>query len=280
MTVPQLNFDIDQDDEDDHDEGGEDEDEGEDAHPNPQPQRPFPPLKSRQPAWTDPSDPPQISLAPSRLHKLRDAPSESSLPSHEYETRLRRQYQRIHPEPAWAAKAKRGRSSRASEVGDSDTEDAESGDVDVGQLLSSTSGILAPSGRKSRVSPVLPSGTLSIERLRDANQAVQASGGGEIKVVAFHPSQQVPVLCVGSADRRVRLFNVSILPLPFFVSSPFANASEHATDSVLLLFQYCPHSTLRFIYTFPNIPKLSIPTSVFQTSPTPPTSSPSPMSSL
>jgi U3 small nucleolar RNA-associated protein 18 len=75
-------------------------------------------------------------------------------------------------------------------------------------LLSSTSGILAPSRRKSGAGVVLPAGTLAIERLRDANQAAQGSSCGEVKVVAFHPSERVPVLCVGTADRRVRLFNV------------------------------------------------------------------------
>jgi U3 small nucleolar RNA-associated protein 18 len=85
----------------------------------------------------------------------------------------------------------------------------EAGENDVRDLLSSTAGILAPSNRKSRAGAVLPTGTLSIERLRDANQASQGSGSGEVKVVAFHPSERVPVLCVGTADRRVRLFNVS-----------------------------------------------------------------------
>lgn len=163
-----------------------------------------PPLKSRKPpAWIDPSDPPTVSVSSGRLRKLRDAPSETALSGHEYETRLRRQYERINPQPAWAAKARKTQRTKRDNDQDSDGEDA-----DVEELLSSTGGILASSQRKSRTT-VLPAGTLSIERLRDANQAAQGSASGEVKVVAFHPSDRVPVLCVGTADRRIRLFNVS-----------------------------------------------------------------------
>lgn len=88
-------------------------------------------------------------------------------------------------------------------------DEEEVGENDVRDLLSSTAGILAPSNRKTRAGVVLPKGTLAIERLRDANQASQGSGSGEVKVVAFHPSERVPVLCVGTADRRIRLYNVT-----------------------------------------------------------------------
>ncbi|KAJ6570248.1 WD40-repeat-containing domain protein [Mycena vulgaris] len=149
------------------------------------------PLTSRKPpAWEDPSDPPTVSIASNRLRKLRDEPSETTLTGRQYESRLRRQYERINPQPAWAKTAK----DRLREADDAGIDD----------LLSSTSGIL--SSRSKKVA--LPSGTLSIERLRDANQASSASGSGEIKSLAFHPSAKVPVLCVGSADRRVRLFNI------------------------------------------------------------------------
>ncbi|KNZ79957.1 putative U3 small nucleolar RNA-associated protein 18 [Termitomyces sp. J132] len=154
-------------------------------------------LNSRKPpAWIDPSDPPSVSLATSRLRKLRDAPTEETLSGREYEARLRRQYERINPEPAWAAKA---RIEKREEIGDG---------AGVADLLTSTSGIL---GRRSKVH--LKAGLVELERLRDANLDAQASGSGPVRVVAFHPSERVPVLCVGSTDRRVRLFNVRIVDL-------------------------------------------------------------------
>ena len=58
---------------------------------------------------------------------------------------------------------------------------------------------------------MIPHGTLAIERVRDANQSVQGSGSGEVRVLAFHPKPSVPVLCVATSDRRVRLFNVSYI---------------------------------------------------------------------
>jgi len=168
--------------------------------------------KSRNPsAWTDPSDPPTvaISTAAPRLRKLRDAPDETILSGREYESRLRRQYERIHPQPEWAKKAKGRRQAATTASAASDEDEEEAGGMQ--DLLSSTTGILAVREKKRGGTVVLPAGTLAIERLRDANQAAQGSGSGEVKVVAFHPSDKIPVLCVGTADRRVRLFNVSIL---------------------------------------------------------------------
>lgn len=165
-------------------------------------------LKSQKlPAWTDLDDITlKVSLASdNRLRKLRDAPSEDAIDGRNYERRLRRQYEKINPTPNWAAKArnklhpsksKRRRSSSASS-GSSRSDDV------VPDLLSSTGGILDTTTQ----SITLPQSTLAIDRLRDANQEAQAEG--EIRAVQFHPSPQVPVLMTASADRRVRLFNVS-----------------------------------------------------------------------
>lgn len=158
------------------------------------------PKSRKAPAWTDPDDNTlEISLTSStRLRKLRDAPSEDTLGGREYERRLRRQYEKIHPTPEWAADARKKRSKRRREgQGDSEAEEG------VEELVSSTRGILSSDRKEGRIEP----GVLAIERLRDANQAAQAEG--EIKSIQFHPSSSVSVLLAASADRRVRLFNVS-----------------------------------------------------------------------
>ncbi|KAJ7677373.1 WD40-repeat-containing domain protein [Mycena rosella] len=211
-------------------EGAPDDDDGNDdsgSSSDSQPDEPEPahPLKSRKPpAWDDPSDPPAVSIESNRLRKLRDDPSETTLTGRQYESRLRRQYERINPQPAWAKAAK----DRLRETDDAGIDD----------LLSSTAGIL--SSRSKKVA--LPSGTLSIERLRDANQASFASGSGEIKALAFHPSAKVPVLCVGSADRRVRLFNIDghtspLLQTLHIPTLPFSQSSVtfHPSGGSLLL---------------------------------------------
>jgi U3 small nucleolar RNA-associated protein 18 len=90
----------------------------------------------------------------------------------------------------------------------------ETSEEEEDNLFSSTGGILAETRLRKQRTKIIQQGTLAIERLRDANQAIQTQegGSGAIKTLAFHPSDKIPVLCVGSADRRVRLFNVSNIP--------------------------------------------------------------------
>lgn len=171
----------------------DDEEEVEEQEPEAALEKPAP-SKARAAAWEDPSDPVNVSLASNQLRKLRDAPSETSLQGREYERRLRRQFERINPAPTWAKKRRR-------------TEDEDG----VNELLTSTDGILAATKKTA----TLQSGTLAIERLRDANQAAQKSGCGVVQSLVFHPSYRVPVLAVGTSDRRIRLYNVRNQPSPW-----------------------------------------------------------------
>lgn len=167
----------------------------------------LPPPKARKaPAWVDEDDNTlQVSLADNkRLRKLREGPSEDVVGGRDYERRLRRQFEKINPTPDWAAnarkqlhptKTKRRRSSLSSATDESEEED-------INDLLTSTGGILG----KPKVAS-LPKGTLSIERLRDAN--ISARSEGVIKSVQFHPSPQLPVMLTAGDDRRLKLFNVS-----------------------------------------------------------------------
>ena len=174
--------------------------------PAPPASRPPNPKSRKASAWTDPDDASlEVSLASSaRLRKLRDAPEEDAINGREYERRLRRQFVKMNPTPEWAT-ASAWRKRRRSDSG-------ASGDLDT--LVTSSGGILGHR-RRTRLDP----GVLSIERLRDANQAGQAEG--EINVVQFHPSPQVSMLLIASSDRRIRLFNVRpyyALPIPTLIS--------------------------------------------------------------
>lgn len=163
--------------------------------------------KTRKPsAWEDPDDTNiTVSLAKdTRLRKLRDAPSDDVVGGREYERRLRRQFERINPTPDWATKArsklhptktKRRRASVSSQEEEPEKED------DLSELLADAGGILGP--RQKKLAP----GTLSIERLRDANLAAPSEGA--VKAIQFHPSSQIPVLLTAGEDRRLRFFNVS-----------------------------------------------------------------------
>ncbi|KIY64511.1 WD40 repeat-like protein [Cylindrobasidium torrendii FP15055 ss-10] len=182
---------------------------------------PVPTASTQRSAWEDPADAPAVSLEANLLRKLRDAPSESTVSGHEYERRLRRQFERINPAPSWAKKRRR----------------AEEED-DMDGLLASTSGII----RGSRKSATLQPGTLNIERQRDANQSAQKSGCGAVQSLSFHPSDRVPVLAVATTDRRVRLYNVDghtspLLQTLHVPSLPFDShsLSFHPSGSQLLL---------------------------------------------
>ncbi|KAG8220198.1 WD40-repeat-containing domain protein [Butyriboletus roseoflavus] len=188
----------------------------------------------KEPAWVDPDDANlQVSLTShTRLRKLRDAPAEDTVGGREYERRLRRQYEQINPTPDWASKARRKlHPKRRRSTSDPDPED-EVEDI-IPDLLASTGGISG--GKKIKV---LTPGIISVDRLRDANQAAPAEG--EIKSLQFHPSPQIPVLLTASTDRRLRLFHVDGLTNPHaqtlhIPSLPLTNATFHPTGSSILL---------------------------------------------
>lgn len=171
--------------------------------------------KSRKaPAWTDPDDTSlQVSLtSDNRLRKLREGPEEDSVGGREYERRLRKQYEKINPTPGWASNARKKATSKSKRRRPSASGSEEEAEDGFDHLLSSTNGLLGSNSTQRLRSLPLLQGTLSIERLRDANQG--APSEGEIKTVRFHPSPNVPVLMTAGVDRRVRLFNVSSLLFP------------------------------------------------------------------
>ncbi|KAN0138557.1 WD40 repeat-like protein [Lactarius tabidus] len=203
--------------------------------------RPPNPKSRKAPAWTDPDDVSlEVSLTSSaRLRKLRDAPEEDAINGREYERRLRRQFVKMNPTPEWATStARRKRRRTDSGAGGDDV-----GGLDLDTLVTSSDGILGHR-RRTRLDP----GVLSIERLRDANQAAQAEG--EVNAIQFHPSPQVSMLLIASSDRRIRLFNIDghtnprlqTLHIP---ALPVTNAQFHPSGSSILLTGHRP-----FYYTY------------------------------
>ncbi|PIL30830.1 hypothetical protein GSI_06998 [Ganoderma sinense ZZ0214-1] len=200
-------------------------------------------LGRKSSAWTDTDDHSlQVSLAADkRRRKLRDALIEDTVDGREYERRLRREFEKENPSPGWARDArtlpfaggegKRIRTSMGSDV--EEEEDPARGGEGLDYLLSQAASILETPHVKS-----LPHGTVAIERLRDANLSAKAEG--EVKVVQFHPSPQVPILLAGSSDRRLRIFNIDghtnphlhTLHIP---TLPFTNALFHPSGTSVLL---------------------------------------------
>ncbi|KAF6758824.1 WD40-repeat-containing domain protein [Ephemerocybe angulata] len=213
---------------------------------------------SKKPAaWTDADD---VTVAagvsllkgPSRLRKLRQAVDEDVIDTREYETRLRRQFENVNPEPEWAKKAKNIVTAKKHDLDLlSENTDDEAEDEDD---LPSSNRVFADTRRKGRKGEVkLPKDTLSIERLRDANQATQNSGSGEVRVASFHPNPAASILCVATADRRIRLFNVDGHLSPLLTTLHFPTLPM--TSSTAALFHPSGQSLLisgprPFFYTY------------------------------
>lgn len=198
---------------------------------------------SKPALWSDPSDSSihlNLATAPtSRIRKLARGlpPSEpTTVDGKSLESKLRVQFQRIHPEPEWAVQSKSDRKSLKSKSASSSS----SSTLDPLQaLFSTTASFIAPTASRG----ALPKGSLEVRRLRDANyqnRVVWEGGNAKKKVkspgttvgsagveaggkssaqgqgyvdtgmvdVKFHP--KVGVLAAVGADRRLRLFNVSL----------------------------------------------------------------------
>ncbi|KAJ3017141.1 U3 snoRNP protein [Thoreauomyces humboldtii] len=138
-------------------------------------------------AWQDDDDVPVNIVDTKRLRKLRTDYSETTLSGKEYEARLRKQFQRIHPTPHWA------------EIVVRDQKNGNSSD-DLLRVLRTSMGIVD----KNRSSRVLNPDSLEVVRLKDANQTAYSQS--VIKSVQFHP--KAPVLLTAGFDKTLRLFQV------------------------------------------------------------------------
>ncbi|KAK4050785.1 U3 snoRNP protein [Microbotryomycetes sp. JL201] len=206
----------------------------------PSPKRTAPkPKHQRHAAWHDPADEElTVSLTSvSRLRKLRTAPGEDLVTGLDYENRLRRQFEKLHPPPAWATEARKKvlkrktKELRGDAIGlrNSDDDDSDS-EADVDNLFNSAKqtstvrrGVLEPS-------------EIEIDRVRDANQAESSSSG--IVSIGFNPRAQV--LFSATADRRLRLFQIDGTENPLIQTLhvpelPISTAAYHPSGSSVLM---------------------------------------------
>ncbi|WVF72494.1 hypothetical protein IAT40_007310 [Kwoniella sp. CBS 6097] len=196
--------------------------------------------KEREAVWTDPADDlVGVDLSENRRLRKLDRGKKRKLEGElvggkELQGRLREQFERLHPPPAWAK------------------ERSVFGTPSLSSLLTSTKSFIAPSSasasagaRKSR--PPLPQGTIDLHRLRNANQQNPTTGkreaanaGGGVVDFAWHPSERVGVMAVAGGDRRVRFFNIDGHTNPTLMtlhipSLPISRSTFHPSGSSLLL---------------------------------------------
>ena len=217
----------------------------------------------RASVWTDPDDASlTVNLAgkdaraadgsragTKKLRKLREQADEQSISGHEYELRLRKQFEKIHPRPIWAALRLFTRDHpEASQAIDHDSgiSVSEQGHRTLTELLRTDSQFIGSSSSSSRPRSKLKSGEIELDRLRNANDAQTSAAvqngdaAAAIEMIQFHPSQRASVLLTASRDRRVRLFQIDgntnpLLQTLHLPDLPVQHASFHPSGSSVLI---------------------------------------------
>jgi U3 small nucleolar RNA-associated protein 18 len=212
--------------------------------------------ESRKPVWADPSsDLLSITLAgaeavqqnggragTNKLRKLRETEDEVTISGAEYERRLRKTFEQLHPRPSWASvSARAGASSAVASIGD---------------LLSSDVGLVSRvTGDTRRVKRhSLPPQRLDLQRLRNANEQQGRSDLPSIETLSFHPGTRAHIMMTTAKDRRVRLFNIDgkdnpLLEAVHVPDMPLVNAQFHPSGSSILLSGPRPFLYVHDLYT-------------------------------
>ena len=163
------------------------------------------------PAWYDSDDERlSISLAGhSRLRKLRETEADDVVSGEEYSRRLRQQYLRLNPLPAWArdsnrAQTKRRRSSASSASSvDSDEASDDGSDLSALPLESFLRDVRQMAGAGPRKKRKLRPEVIDIQRTRD----IPDSHKGPVGSLSFHP--QYPVLLSSSTSSILHLHHIA-----------------------------------------------------------------------
>ncbi|KZT35439.1 WD40 repeat-like protein [Sistotremastrum suecicum HHB10207 ss-3] len=230
--------------------------------PSSHPPNPLTTKSRKKAAWHDPADDAlTVSLtSKTKLRKLRDSKDEDEVDGRVYQRKLRQQFEKINPTPEWATKARKRKRRR-----DDEDEDDEATEDLLDPVLNASGGLV----NHRKVKESLASGSLSVERLRDANQAAKTQG--EIKALGFHPNPNISVLFTAGGDRRLRLFNVDGHTNPHLQTIhvpdlPLANAAFHPSGSSILLTGSRPYYYNYDIQSGVTTRSLASPTSHLSTS--------------
>ncbi|PWN54361.1 WD40 repeat-like protein [Violaceomyces palustris] len=208
---------------------------------------------AKKPVWTDPDDATlsialagPAALAPDgsrrgtkKLRKLREEVGEDVISGKDYELRLRKQFEKLHPRPMWASLRLVGENLLDPTL--SITNPGKS----LSDLLRSDTGLVGPrssssSNSTSKAKGRLKQGELAIERLRDANDSQSKELQAAIESIQFHPNPRTSVLMTASRDRRVRMFQIDgntnpLLQTLHVPDLPIQTAAFHPSGSSVLL---------------------------------------------
>jgi U3 small nucleolar RNA-associated protein 18 len=166
-----------------------------------------------QPAWIDSDDERlTVSLASNtRLRKLRDTEADDIISGREYIQRLRRQYEILHPTPAWVEYARKRRKtakSNGSDYSDSDIsiDDGSSTVQPLASLLHSGGLLVNIKSQSSTRRRKLRPEVIDIQRTKD----VAGHGASSVDTLQFHP--YYPLLLSAGPSSTVYLHYISPQP--------------------------------------------------------------------
>ncbi|KPI39947.1 putative U3 small nucleolar RNA-associated protein 18 [Cyphellophora attinorum] len=156
-----------------------------------------------------------VSLASdTRLRKLRDTEADDVISGREYISRLRRQYERLHPRPEWLDYARKRRKTSHGAASDSESDISMDGDSDtpttkpLAEILRSLTPLTRSSNtiNGSRKRRKLRPEVIDIQRTKD----VTPSGPSSIDTLQFHP--HYPLLLAAGPSQTITLYHISPEP--------------------------------------------------------------------
>ena len=191
-----------------------------------------------EPAWEDSDDERVVVslMSQSRLKKYRETFTDNVVSGTDYIRRLRIQYERVYPVPAWAQpQSQQEQESKRRRV-DSDASDSEIGEDEteedtttpsaapLSDLLQSTSGYITRSTTTTKLKP----GHLDITRLPDANLHSPAQSAATS--LSFHPTH--PLLLTSGFDHTLRIYHIDAKTNPplsslYIPSVPISTSAFH-----------------------------------------------------
>lgn len=136
----------------------------------------------------------------------------------------------MNPTPNWLTHRKRKHADGT--LADSDITDDESDSGGIDQLLRTTGKIGRVKGGQHRLGTILPQGELQVERLRDANQAIQTTGKAPISAMQFHPHSPI-LFTASSKSHKLSFFKIDGKHNPIL-------HHVHTPDLPITSAEFCP----------------------------------------
>lgn len=189
-------------------------------------------------AWHDEEDEEvSISLLQSdKLKKLRKKETDTTISGKKYIQRLRSQFEKIYPRPAWADADSDDENDQNDN--DEDMSDGEQSDEPITGDVRALAKILQTATKLTSTSTkLIPQTKLDIARVRDANHAHPSRSA--IQTLSFHPTH--PLLLTSGYDRTLRIYHID-------GKANSVVSTIHLRDTPIQTAQFSPNGDIQKIF--------------------------------